>query len=543
MEPALLKYHVLKFIQEKEKEPAPLILFPGLKNILPITQKFKENLTDQTTLKELCQYCLSFKNYLLGEALIDFLLELNPKSIHYHFFKATILFLTHQFDNSLKEIEICLNLMNVQPHYIDRIIQELKRPSIIHYFFLFLPPVLEHYCLSVPTSEFTLFLFPYPMQNAGQPIKQRYSYYLNDCCNRLQEHYKDMLTAILNEEYKINGESTWYHMSMGKLQWLLHDQERADFHFKRCKELSNKTLIYFDNDDCGVYSWLTQKTLQENLKENQQRDHFHLSEWKWFYADLNNQSADLLIIIGCDQNYFKFFPKFLFTLIQAHQRNHYQDKTVVAIAIDNSTAEQIQFLQNIVSFIHKHIPNLLITYGYGSSPYKNGAYFASIRFLFADMLYQRYPTQTFILDIDVQVPEDFFTVKLPHLTNYDFGLRLFAFDQDGNQLAGAPWCIGAGIMYLNNIKIATELLSFISTYLQYAYDPTNHTNWCIDQCALAQAFEQFIRPHWNKLKIRGVDQDQIFILANDFKTKNDFYHHDPFITNHNLEESIKKLLL
>lgn len=133
-----------------------------------------------------------------------------------------------------------------------------------------------------------------------------------------------------------------------------------------------------------------------------------------------------------------------------------------------------------------------ITYGYGSSLYRDAAYFTCLRFLLRKTL-STLSYKTFILDIDLTVTEDFSVKKFPLFSNYDFGLRLLLLIKWWSA-RGAPWCLGAGITYLNHSEITPKILHFIEHYIKRAYDPHNFTNWCIDQCALSQAVEQFIRP-------------------------------------------------
>lgn len=542
MEMAILKYHVLDFIKKNQAKPIPTKIYPGLKNITQITENFKNNLANQTILKELCQYCLTFKNYMLAEALINFLIEIDSNNKDYYFFKATILFLKKDINASLEKLEKYLNFICSSDLLTRDIMSELEKGEITNYYMFFLPNILQRYKLPIPTSEFNLYLFPYSMHGANQTIQQRYAIYLGYYCDRLQEHFRDLLKGLLNEEYELNGDTTWYHLNAGKLQWLLHNRPLADYHFQKSKELAPETSVYFDNEDSGVYSWLTEKRYQNFEQANKHDDPFHLEKWQWSYADLKGQQADLLFILGCDSRYLKYLPKFLFTLVKAHKRIDFQSKIVLALALENPSSQQKEFLKEISEFIHNTIPNMHITYGYGSSLYRDAAYFTCLRFLFAEKLYQRYPTKTFILDIDLTVTEDFFSKKFPLFGNYDFGLRLFAFDKNGDQLVGAPWCLGAGITYLNHSEITPKILHFIGHYIKWAYDPHNFTNWCIDQCALSQAVEQFIRPSWKNLVIRDIDQENLFDLSNYFKSKNDFYYQSPYISENNFKEQIQLLL-
>lgn len=192
--------------------------------------------------------------------------------------------------------------------------------------------------------------------------------------------------------------------------------------------------------------------------------------------------------------------------------------------------------------IHKHIPNFYLTFGCGISSYQDGAYFASVRHLFSPGLFALYPTQTFIVDIEGFAHEDFYAKFRSLKEQYDFGLHIYAFNQHGNQISGEPWCLDAGILYLGDLEKTRSILQLLKQYVNYTYDPKNPLNWCINQCALVQAFYYYIQPFWDKLMVMDIDHNPPFLLSHIIGEKDEFYRHGGIIDIDNFKENLEQLI-
>lgn len=539
----ILTSDLLSFISSNKETIHPTLLDPSLQDITPIIEVFRHNQNDIQSIQKLSKYCAFYKNYPLANKLLNWGIHFYPDHYQYHYFQAILYFKQRNIPDSLSAIENMLNSMNAseiqKKHLLSRLYDDKNKRK--HCIF-FVDRLLKEFNLPSTQKDFNSLILPYDITNEDKTIRYYYSVYFTQLCSTLQWKDNSQLTILLEAEKDLNNETPWYHLNMGKLYWILNQREQCDFHFKKSKILSIEEKLTFNTVDCGVYTWLSDQEIK-NLSSNQQyHDPFQLQMWQWSYADLKDEKPDLSIILGCDFKYFRYFPKFLYSLIKAHIHNQYQEKTVISLCLENPSVEQIHFLRDTAEYIHEHIPNFYLTFGYGISPYQDGAYFASIRYLFSPELFDRYPTQTFIVDIDGYAYEDFFEKVKNIKANYDFGLRIYAFDQHGNQVSGEPWCLGAGILYLGDLEKTRSILQLLKQYVNYAYDPKNPINWCIDQCALVQAFYYYIRPFWDTLKVTDIDHNPPFLLSHIIGEKDQFYRHGGIIDIDNFIETLQPLI-
>ncbi|MDI2112633.1 tetratricopeptide repeat protein [Commensalibacter nepenthis] len=537
-----LTENVINFVVSHKDTAPPVLLDQDLQDTPPVITAFQHTPHTLINLKKLAKYCAFYKNYPLAIQLLDLATELYPHQHEYHYFQAILYFKQNNIPATMLAIEKMLQIMQTSETQKKHILNRLQDENFKKHCIFFIDNLLKEFNLPLTQREFNIFILPYDLTNKDQMIQYYYSVYFVMFCNTLKWVDNGQLTTLLAIEYDVNGSSPWYHLCMGRLAWILHDRKQADFHFKQAKKLSIKQNIIFTTGDCGVYTWLSDEEIQNLPQLQKDQDPFQLKMWQWFYADLKENHPDISIILGCDFKYFRYFPKFLFSLIKAHIQNNYQEKTVISICLDNPSPEQIKFLRKTAEYIHLHIPYFYLTFGYGLCPYQDGAYFASVRYLFAPELFTLYPTQTFIVDIDAFAYSDFYS-RLKNIKNkYDFGLRIYAFDHYGNQISGEPWCLGAGILYLGDLEKTKAILQFLKQYVNYAYDPKNPLNWCIDQCALVQAFDYYIKPFWNTLSVTDIDHNPPFLLSHIIGEKDDFYNHEGVIDLDNFHEVLQQLI-
>lgn len=544
----ILTSDLLSFISSNKKiRPSislePFLIDPSLQCTISIIEKLKQIYDDEQTITKLVKYCAFYENYSLSSRILDWAIHLYPNKPQYHYFRAILSFKQQDIPNTLLAIEHMLDCMKAsdtqKTHLLDRFYNDEDKKN--HCIF-FIDSLLKEFNLPRLTKELNILILPYDINHQNTTIRYHYSVFFTQVCSTLQWKDNSQLTSLLNAEKKINQDTSWYHLNIGKLHWILNHREKCDFHFKKAKTISIEESLTFDTVDCGVYTWLSDQEIKNLSQDHTEHDPFQLQMWQWSYADLKGTKPDLSIILGCDFKYFQYFPKFLFSMIKAHIHNQYQEKTVISLCLENPSIEQIHFLRETAEYIHEHIPSFYLTFGYGISPYQDGAYFASIRYLFSPELFERYPTQTFIVDIDGYAYEDFYEKVKILKANYDFGLRIYAFDQHGNQVSGEPWCLGAGILYLGDLEKTRSILKLLKQYVNYAYDPKNPINWCIDQCALVQAFYYYIRPFWDTLKVTDIDHNPPFLLSHIIGEKDQFYRHGGIIDIDNFIETLKPLI-
>ncbi|CAI3957293.1 unnamed protein product [Commensalibacter communis] len=538
---ACLTNDIVNFVASNKDFVPPVLLDHSLQNITPIIEGFQQNPSSVNNIKELAKYCAFHQNYALAVQLLDWAIKLYPNQCEYHYFQAVLYFKQQNIPATMRGIEKMLQSMQTSETQRKHILNRLQDENFKKHCVFFIDSLLKEFNLPLTQRDFNIFVLPYDLTNKNQIIQYYYSIYFVMFCNTLKWIDNGQLTTLLEIECDKNGASPWYHLCMGRLAWILQDRKQADLHFKQAKKLSIEQNIIFTTADCGIYTWLSDEEINKFPSLQEGNDPFQLKMWQWSYADLKGNHPDTSIILGCDFKYFRYFPKFLFSLLKAHVQNNYQEKTVISICLDNPSPEQIRFLRKTAAHIHLYIPNFYLTFGYGLCPYQDGAYFASIRYLFAPELFELYPTQTFIIDIDAFAYPDFYTRLQDIKTKYDFGLRIYAFDQKGNQISGEPWCLGAGILYLGDLEKTKFILQFLKQYVNYAYDPKNPLNWCIDQCALVQAFNYYIKPHWNQLRVTDIDHNPPFLLSHIIGEKDDFYNYEGIIDIDNFQEVLEQL--
>lgn len=477
---------------------------------------------------KLCALCGLYEpaEQLLEEATRKF-----STQNRFPYFLSLVQFKNNKIDKALESLHVALKRTHIAESMINHIFGNLDVEKNGAYSFYLIISTFNRFSIDLLPNDFNGILLPYPVQDQADNILYGYGLIFNNICNSLAWERNGPMQRLFEKEFQINGDSYWYHLNAGKLSWILEDREKADYHFQKTKDISIQQDVPSLHFDCGIYTWLSEKEMQSFLDNSDDLpDPFRLGSWNWSYADLKDGNPELSIILGCESNYFRFFPKLLLSLLRAHQANQYKTKTVLSLALDNPLPAQIRFLKQIAAHIHDHIPNFYLTYGYGLCRYRDGAYFASIRYLFAPELMEHYPVKTLIIDIDAIFPLNFYSRFTNLMQNYDFGLRLFAFDENGKQKWGEPWCLGAGVLYLGNREISTKIVNFLKIYLCHAYQPKNPTNWCIDQCALVQAFAKYIRPQWANLKIKPMDEGEPFlILSQHIGGKDELYQQNGII--------------
>lgn len=533
---------VFSFISSNKDTAPPLLLEPSLRDVTPLIEDWKQKPKNAQTIQKLAKYCGFYEDYLLANRLLNFVIQLYPERPQYHYFQAILYFKQNNIPDTLLAIEKMLHIMRASDTQKKHLLDRLHDGNKINHCIFFVDRLLKEFNLPLTNHDFNILLLPYDMKHKDKITRYYYNVYFTQLCDNLKWQKNSQLTTLLEAEKQLNQESPWYHFNIAKLHWILHHRELCDFHFQKAKSLAIEENMILDTENCGVYTWLSHQEVHNLPEVEENNDPFQLKMWQWSYADLKGANPDLSIILGCDFKYFKYFPKFIFSLLKAHIQNDHQEKTIISICLDNPSIEQIQFLHHITEYIHEHIPNFYLTFGYGICPYQDGAYFASIRYLFAPELFELYPTKTFIVDIDAYAYPDFYSKVKAIKEKYDFGLRTYAFDKHGNQISGEPWHLGAGILYLGDLEKTRSILKFLKQYVNYAYDRKNPINWYIDQCALVQAFYYYIRPFWDTLRIINIDETAPFLLSQIVGEKDQFYRHGEIIDLDNFIETLEPLI-
>lgn len=357
---------------------------------------------------------------------------------------------------------------------------------------------------SLPSFDelFDILLAPMRLSpNCHHSNLQAYSMQFEGICAVQDIPHRLRMTAT---EHRLNGESYWSEISLGHARWLNKERAQADIHYAKARALAIQNRILPIHYNCGIFTWLAE-TDSKKLLTGTVPDQLGLSSWTWRFSRPAATPPDVCLVFGCDSQYFRYMPKLIFSLIRACRADRDFGRIELCIGIDQPTPEQLDFLSTVADWLDAHEPQLGLTFTHGRLTSQNPTTYTTIRYLMLPDVTAHYHCPVITADCDGYFPEEFISLWREMQQTTDYGFRLYAYDKSGRQHNGEPWSFGAGISYFGNPEILPEIARFLSNYLNTAYDPEYPTNWCVDQCALAQAFTEFVAPYWESLRIKFMD--------------------------------------
>ncbi|MBS0983679.1 M48 family metallopeptidase [Gluconobacter cerinus] len=370
---------------------------------------------------------------------------------------------------------------------------------------LLLPELMQQVSGSGFDPLFDSLMLPQKMATTNnQDVVQAYSLMFEQSCF---SKGRDRGLALLRHEQTCNGVRYWSEICLGHDAWLSGDRAAADRHYGEAKTQAIKTGIMPIHYNCGVFSWLPENEVA-GLEDKVVEDRLGTSGWTWKSSVLSGQEdvqPELCLVFGCDTGYFQFIPKLVLSLLKVCMARPKGGRIRLCLGIDSPTNEQLDWLEEIVSALSVHDYGLDFTFAHGPLTYRDGATYTAIRYLIFPKIAERWSCPVITADCDGYFPSDFLTLWEEMKATADYGFRLYAYDKAGHQFFGEPWGFGAGISYFGKAEKVPDIARFLHNYLQIAYNPDNPTNWCIDQCALVQAYKQFVAPDWETLRIRFMD--------------------------------------
>lgn len=403
-------------------------------------------------------------------------------------------------------------------HLSQALAQQFPDPSIIRQFgyletrmaegenmLLLLPELMQQVSGSGFDPLFDSLMLPQKLAiTNNQDVVQAYSLIFEQSCF---SKGRDRGLALLRHEQTCNGIRYWSEICLGHDAWLSGDRAAADKHYSEAKTQAIETGIMPIHYNCGVFSWLPENEVA-GLEDKVVEDRLGTSGWTWKSSVLPGQEdvqPELCLVFGCDTGYFQFIPKLVLSLLKVCMARPKGGRIRLCLGIDSPTNEQLDWLEEIVSALSVHDYGLDFTFAHGPLTYRDGATYTAIRYLIFPEIAERWSCPVITADCDGYFPSDFLTLWEEMKATADYGFRLYAYDKAGHQFFGEPWGFGAGISYFGNADKVPDIARFLHNYLQIAYNPDNPTNWCIDQCALVQAYRQFVAPDWETLRIRFMD--------------------------------------
>jgi hypothetical protein len=348
-----------------------------------------------------------------------------------------------------------------------------------------LPAILDSFGADSFWHEFDCFALP--AEITPEEIKS-YARFMEYACPAMGQN-SDELKNLLEDDKLLNGESYWYHVGLGHYSWLNRDRKAADHHYQQSKIHALRDGISPIHYNCGIMTWLPEDQTLDFL-ETEVPDQFEIDQWSWHNPNLAEEKPDLVILVGCDTNYFRYFPKLLLSLILAIRGVTKPLNVVIHISIAEASSAQIRFLEESAVWLNDHVPQLSLSFAAGELPSRDPGLYTCIRFLALPKLLQTYDSNVVILDIDSAAPLDFFS-RLDKLSGHDFALRQHNFEH-GIQVRGEPWSINASEMFISNSSWGRKFARFMRNFIQKAFDPSLSTTWTIDQSALGLAYDRIV---------------------------------------------------
>ncbi|MXV44198.1 hypothetical protein GS501_03915 [Saccharibacter sp. 17.LH.SD] len=354
---------------------------------------------------------------------------------------------------------------------------------------------------------FDEFLVPMPLP-AEIPQKDRalYSNYFEYVIKNLLPSQKE---DYVNRDVLYNGASYWTEINKGHNAWLSGHRAAADIHYENAKNFALRDAISPVHYNSGIFSWLSEKT-SHDLDTQHIDDIFGISSWSWHESHYPSGQAhkepELGIVFGCNSGYFDFIPKLLLNLLKAKQGKQC-GRIRLCLGIHDPTPKHVTFLHHIQKALSETDFGIDITFLTGTLAHADGAAFTAIRYLILPRIANTYSCPIITADCDGYFPTNFIELWENLRESSDYGFRLYAYDKTGKQTHGEPWGFGAGISYFGEKSLLPSIATFLHNYIQRAYSPQNVTNWCIDQCALVQAFQKFIAPRWEQLRVHFMDEN------------------------------------
>jgi hypothetical protein len=300
---------------------------------------------------------------------------------------------------------------------------------------------------------------------------------------------------ILEHDRAINGDSLWYHVNLGHFDWLAGRRDAADRHYRCARDIAMRDKLSPCHFNAGAVIWLTTAESERLLTgEPPRRETPLASGWSDHFGMPCSIPSEIVFVVGCDGNYFSFFPKFLLSVLRACHTSGRGRQTAVHCHVADPKAGQMEFLEWAADWLGSVQSCVKLSFGSSISAHRLGAYYTCLRFMALPAVMDWYQTGVLAMDIDSELDPGFFE-HLDLIRRHDAGLRMYSFSPETKrQIGGEPWSIGAHPTYLARTEVGWRFVAFLVAYIDAAYDASSVANWTIDQCAIARAYDLILRP-------------------------------------------------
>ncbi|KAA8384454.1 hypothetical protein FKW31_13000 [Acetobacter sp. DmW_136] len=387
-----------------------------------------------------------------------------------------------------------------------------------------------------PAFHFLMVPLPASMLRA-EDVRQAYSYQFEQVASASTQEER---LQLVQADQAQNRAQYWNQIVAGHYAWLNQDRASADPHYVTARKLSKDSGIKAVDYNCGVYTWLPEAAAY-NLHEQQVTDQLGIAGWSWHSSVAPGRAEadapDACLVFGCDSAYFRFVPKLVMSLMRACQAHPEQGRFRLCLGVDRATDEQLTLMRDLVAFFSEKDRGMDVSFTHGQLNHANKAAYTCIRYLMLPHIVGQWHCPVLTADCDGYFPHDFPALWQELKSGSDYGFRLYAYNHEGKQIAGEPWGFGAGLSYFGETELLPQIGRYLHNYVQRTYSLENPSNWCIDQCALAQAYSRFVAPRWNDLRIRFMDEGTpLMIMPHHVGGKDALLEHDGAVSEQDLRQ-------
>lgn len=363
--------------------------------------------------------------------------------------------------------------------------------------------------------RFCCFLLPRKVKPAEQ---QDYAFCFARVVNELRP--VPAWLPVLEQERQLNSDSMWYWLALGHVHWIAGRRDEADTAYRQCRNRAIEQQIIPYHFDCGAMVWLKRSEVEALLSPGDPPGLMSTAGWRYTVMPRPlGREPKLVFVLGVDQRYFVFFPKFLLSVVQSMLACECRHPAAVHVHVADPLPQQVAFLDAVAVSVPQAVPDLSVSFSTGPAAFKDPSYYTCLRYLVMPEVLARYPCGAMALDVDSLLAREFFD-RLPEITSFDFALRMYNFSpQTGEQSGGEPWSIGAHPTYVANTPLGRDFARLMRNYVSAAYDPALPTNWTVDQCALAQAYHLLVRGRPDCRVLNIAHYPQVYHLPHEFGGK------------------------
>lgn len=320
---------------------------------------------------------------------------------------------------------------------------------------------------------------PRPLQEGES---EAYAVRIELACDALGYHHD--ARALLAQELAANGESGWYHVCSGHVEWNAGNDALADQSYAYAARLYESAGVRGAHFDNGVFTWRSETTATALAAARGGGG----PQLELPRTDVAGRRV--VHLVACDDGYFRRWGNML---IYSSLRAGAED-VLVHVHVADPSEETVRTLEEwsarrdvVVRFSTEQLPPAHATV----------AMYTCLRFLVAPMVQAAYGLPMVISDVDMVVNrswDDVIELVRPADVAYiDPGRSARITSRRGGS---RPWALAAGSVYVGASGTGQAYLDFVSRYIRavigFPAPEVWYRMWSIDQVALGRGLEHIV---------------------------------------------------